>query len=66
MRPWRILPRVREVEILRHEKSAISLSCSPHNMVIAPGDLLIWHGLHIVAEIGQERNEVESVGSRPA
>jgi hypothetical protein len=58
MRPWRILPRVREVEILRHEKSAVGLSCSPHDMVIAPGDLFIWHGLHIVAEIGQKRNEL--------
>jgi hypothetical protein len=43
---------------LRHEESAGSLSGSPYDMVIPPGQVLVRHRIDVVAEIGQELDEL--------
>jgi len=47
VRSGRILPRVREIEILRDEESAGSLRGGPHDIVLPPGEVLIRNRVDI-------------------
>jgi hypothetical protein len=58
MRSGRILPRVREIEILRHEESAGSLSGGLHDVVIPPGEVLIRNRVDIVSEVGKKSDDL--------
>ena len=58
MRSGRIPPRVGEMEILRHKKSAGSLSGGPHDIVIPPGEGLIRNRLDIMSEVSEELDEL--------
>ena len=58
VRAWRIFPRVREIEILRHQEPAGSLCGGPHDIVIPPGEVLSGNRVDIVSEVGEELDEL--------
>jgi hypothetical protein len=50
MRSGCILPRIREIEVLRHEEPTGSVSGGPHDVVIPSGHVLLTNGVDIVSE----------------
>ena len=54
----RILPRIREIEVLRHEEPAGSLSGGPHDVVIPPADVFLGNSVDIVSEVSEELYEL--------
>ena len=61
VRAGRIFPRVREMEILRHQEPAGSLSGGPHDVVIPTGEVLIGNRVDIVSEVGEELDELMQI-----
>lgn len=58
VRAGRISPRVREIEVLRHQEPAGSLCGGPYNAVIPPGEVLSGNRVDIVSEVGEELDEL--------
>lgn len=58
MRSGRILPCIREIEVLCHEEPTSSLSGGPHGVVIPTGEVFLRNGIDIVSEVGEESYEL--------
>ncbi len=61
-----VLPSIGEVEVLRDEEAEVRLRCFPHDIVVLTSELFVSHGVDVVSEFSEVRDEPMAAGSRPA